>query len=90
MTAKTNNPEAEAEAAEPTQEYIVTQKNTLDYKVGQKVKLTDSMAKALVNKVRLASEMAQPQPESETAKQLKDAEAKIKKLEAELAKVKKA
>ena len=88
MTAKTNKPEAEA--AEPTQEYIVTQRNTLDYEVGQKVKLTDAMAKALVNKVRLASEMAQPQPESETAKQLEVAQAEIKKLKAELAKAKKA
>ena len=73
-----------------TKDYIVTQRNTLDYEVGQKVELTDAMAKALVNKVRLASEMAQPQPESETAKQLADAQAEIKKLKAELAKAKKA
>lgn len=43
---------------EKTQVYIVTQRNTLDHKVGDEIKLTDKRAKDLSGKVKLKADGA--------------------------------
>lgn len=42
-----------------TEKYIVIKENTLDFKVGQTVELTEKKASALIGKIKLKSEYKQ-------------------------------
>lgn len=58
-------------------EYIVLKPHTLNFEVGQTVKLTDEKAKNLANKVRLKDEVASRTKQDEEIFRLKEEAAKL-------------
>lgn len=70
--------------SEAKKEYVVIKPNTRNHKVGDRIRLTDREASKLVNKVRLADELAPRPADDESAKALEAKETELQDLRAKL------
>jgi len=63
--------------ADKKEKYVVTQKHTLDHKVGTVISLTEKRAASLVNKVQLQSELSLAGKPAQAIKDLEDENSKL-------------
>lgn len=80
----TDEKATEAPAKEKTQDYVVTQPNTLNHSVGDTVQLTDKQAARLVNKVRLKDEAAKQSAAGRKSAEVNKLTEEVAKLEEQL------